>query len=150
MAIASPDKPAPRGVTRLARRPARGGEAARLTLRIDLGEHGALGPGKVRLLELIDGHGSISAAGRAMGMSYRRAWLLVDSLNQTFRDPVVSTQHGGSGGGGAALTAAGRGLVRRYRAMESAAETAAAEHLAALAGALSERPPAPLADDVDA
>ena len=59
-----------------------------------------LGPGKIRLLELIGERGSISAAGRGMGMSYRRAWLLVDDLNRCFKEPVVLTQLGGSGGGG--------------------------------------------------
>ncbi|WP_374449720.1 winged helix-turn-helix domain-containing protein [Stella sp.] len=135
------DRPAARGVTRLARNPARGGDEARLTIRVDFGGHGALGPGKIRLLELIGAQGSISAAGRAMGMSYRRAWLLVDSLNQAFRAPVVSTQHGGPGGGGAQLTAAGQALVDRYRAMETALEAAAAQHLAAFAAALSDGPP---------
>ena len=65
---------------------------ARLTIRIDLGKGGALGPGKIRLLELIQSHGSISEAGRVMGMSYRQAWLLVDSLNQSFRQALVSKQ----------------------------------------------------------
>lgn len=145
------DKPAPRGVTRLTRNPARGGDEARLTIRIDFGGHGALGPGKIRLLELVGAQGSISAAGRAMGMSYRRAWLLIDSLNQAFREPVVATQHGGQGGGGAQLTPAGQALIERYRAMEAALETAAAEHLAAFATALSDRPPVfPPADLDDA
>ena len=67
----------------------------RLTLRIDFDEGRALGPGKVRLLELVGETGSISAAGRAMGMSYRRAWMLVDALNRTFRQPVVETRGGG-------------------------------------------------------
>ncbi|BBK33492.1 molybdate transport system regulatory protein [Stella humosa] len=144
-----PDKPAPRGVTRLARNPARGGGEARLTIRVDFGEHGALGPGKIRLLELIGAQGSISAAGRAMGMSYRRAWLLVDSLNQAFREPMVATQHGGSGGGGAVLTAAGQALIARYRRMEAEVESAAGQHLAAFAASLSERPPAFVAPDMD-
>ncbi|MGE0726303.1 MAG: winged helix-turn-helix domain-containing protein [Alphaproteobacteria bacterium] len=136
-------------MTRLARRPGRGAGEPRLTLRVDFGAHGALGPGKIRLLELIGEQGSISAAGRAMGMSYRRAWLLVESLNQAFRAPVVASRHGGSGGGGAALTPAGRELVRRYRRLESAAEAAAASHLRALADALSDEPPPPVADDPD-
>ena len=71
----------------------------RLTLRIDFDEDRALGPGKVRLLELVEATGSISAAGRAMDMSYRRTWLLVDALNRTFRLPVVETRSGGGGGG---------------------------------------------------
>lgn len=144
-----PDKPPSRGVTRLARNPARGSDEARLTIRVDFGSHGALGPGKIRLLELIGAQGSISAAGRAMGMSYRRAWLLVDSLNQAFREPVVATQHGGQGGGGAQLTQAGQALIARYRTMEGALEAAAAEHLAAFAAALSERTPVFPVDDID-
>lgn len=109
----------------------------RLTLRVDFGRSWALGPGKVRLLELIERHGSIAAAGRAMGMSYRRAWLLVDSLNRCFRQPVVATQLGGTRGGGAALTAFGRRVVRQYRAMEAEAGTAVARRLTALEAALS-------------
>ena len=84
----------------------------RLTVRIDFGADGALGPGKVRLLEAIHKTGSISQAGRSLGMSYRRAWLLVDDLNQCFREPVVTTQPGGVRGGGAALTRFGRELIK--------------------------------------
>lgn len=102
-----------------------------LTLRIDLSRTGAVGPGKVRLLELIDETGSISAAGRAMEMSYRRAWLLVEELNRLFREPVATTKLGGRAGGGAALTPLGRNLVRHYREMEAEAETALARHLTA-------------------
>ena len=90
----------------------------RITLRIDFDKNRALGPGKVRLLELLGETGSISGAGRAMGMSYRRAWLLIDALNQTFRHPVVQTRGGGVGGGGADLTPFGIALVASYRAME--------------------------------
>ena len=69
----------------------------RLTLRVsDFGDERAIGPGKIRLLELIDKHGSISAAGRQMGMSYRRAWVLVDNLNHCFHAPVVAAQAGAS------------------------------------------------------
>ena len=107
---------------------------ARLTLRIDFDGTRALGPGKVRLLELVGETGSISAAGRAMGMSYRRAWLLVDALNQTFRLPVVHTRGGGAGGGGADLTPFGAGLVASYRAMERDARDALARALAELEG----------------
>ena len=96
----------------------------RLTLRIDFDEGRALGPGKVRLLELIGDTGSISAAGRAMGMSYRRAWLLVDALNKTFRTAVVETREGGAGGGGASLTDFGSKLVTSYRMIEQDATRA--------------------------
>ena len=112
---------------------------ARLTIRVDLGHGDALGPGKIRLLELIQSHGSISEAGRVMGMSYRQAWLLVDSLNESFRQAVVSKQTGGRRGGGARLTAWGRKLIERYRAIETAAQQAVAPHLRALASAGTHR-----------
>lgn len=118
--------------------------AAELRLRVDFGAYGAIGPGKIRLLELIGEHGSISTAGRAMKMSYRRAWLLVESLNLAFREPVVSTQRGGSDGGGASLTAFGRNLIVRYRAIETEAATAVEENLRALGSALAKKPPTAL------
>lgn len=108
---------------------------ARLTIRIDLSDQGAIGPGKIRLLELVGESGSISAAGRAMRMSYRRAWTLIDGLNRCFRQPVVETQLGGTRGGGAALTELGHDLIARYRAIERAATKVAAPGLAALDGA---------------
>ena len=111
---------------------------ARLTLRIDFGDERAIGPGKIRLLELIDSYGSISAAGRQMGMSYRRAWLLVDDLNRCFREPLVAAQVGGVKGGGASLTPFGRGVVAHYRAIEKAAATAGAEHVGALTASLAD------------
>lgn len=114
----------------------------RLTLRIDFDEARALGPGKIKLLELIDALGSISAAGRRMGMSYRRAWLLVDELNRCFREPIVASRAGGAHGGGAALTPSGVAVVRHYRAAETAAVAAGAAHIAALANALAKEPPA--------
>jgi molybdate transport system regulatory protein len=114
----------------------------RLTLRIDFDGDRAIGPGKIRLLELIAAKGSISAAGREMGMSYRRAWLLVDNLNRCFRDPVVSAQTGGAKGGGAALTALGRDVIRHYRAIEQSAAKAGADHVGALAAALADAEPA--------
>lgn len=110
----------------------------RLTLRIDFDAERAVGPGKIQLLELIDRHGSISAAGRQMEMSYRRAWLLVDSLNRSFRAPLVAPQHGGQHGGGASLTEFGHSVVQHYRALQSAAERAGAAHIEALSAALAE------------
>ena len=98
--------------------------AAVLSLRIDL-PRGRIGPGKINLLEAIDREGSISAAGRALGMSYRRAWELVDSLNQLVGVAVVQASTGGHRGGGATLTEAGRSLVADYRAIEHAARRAA-------------------------
>lgn len=108
---------------------------ARLTLRVDLGPDHAIGPGKIKLLEAIGDTGSISQAGRALGMSYRRAWLLVDDLNKCFRQPVVSAQTGGSRGGGAVLTAFGAKLVEQYRAIEREAHAATARRLRELAAA---------------
>lgn len=107
--------------------------AARLSLRIDFPNGERLGPGKVRLLEAIAAHGSISAAGRSMGMSYRRAWLLVDAMNGMFDGPLVGSQQGGSGGGGASLTARGEDVVRLYRQIEREAQAGAGEKLAILA-----------------
>jgi len=91
MATRQEKRPAGR---KTAKRGRRALPATMLYLRVDFGEHGALGPGKTRLMELIAETGSISAAGRAMGMSYRRAWLLVDSLNIAFREPLVAKQTG--------------------------------------------------------
>lgn len=105
--------------------------AAELSLRIDL-PSGRIGPGKIRLLEAIDQEGSISAAGRALGMSYKRAWDLVDALNSLVGSPVVEASTGGYRGGGAMLTDAGRDLVADYRAIERAAQRAAQPRLAAL------------------
>ncbi|MCZ7487528.1 winged helix-turn-helix domain-containing protein [Rhizobium rhizogenes] len=87
-------------------------------LRIDFPPGERLGHGKIELMELIVETGSISAAGRAMDMSYRRAWLLVDALNHMFMQPVIESQRGGKQGGGAALTAFGTELLERYRGME--------------------------------
>lgn len=112
-------------------------KAPRLTLRIDFGSGEALGPGKIRLLELIAEHGSISAAGRTMDMSYRRAWLLVDNVNTMFAEPAVVTKTGGAGGGTAELTPFGQSLVRAYRSMERKAATAALRQLSALQKSLS-------------
>ena len=96
----------------------------RLTLRVDFSDGVRLGPGKARLLELIGQHGSISAAARGMGMSYRRAWLLIDSLNRGFKEPLVTTRPGGRGGGGAGLSSFGRMVLETYREMERDAATA--------------------------
>jgi molybdate transport system regulatory protein len=113
---------------------------AGLTIRVNLGSSGYLGPGKIELMERISRHGSISAAGKDMKMSYRRAWLLVDELNHIFREPLIETQLGGSGGGGARLTKLGRDIVGRYRAIEGACSKASAADLRALKGALSQSP----------
>lgn len=109
----------------------------RLTLRVDFGSSRSIGPGKIRLLEAIERTGSISQAGRALGMSYRRAWLLIDDMNRCFRHAVVSAKPGGSQGGGAVLTEFGAGVVRDYRAIETAATGAAEARLRGLEAALN-------------
>jgi molybdate transport system regulatory protein len=107
-------------------------------LRIDFDAARAVGPGKIKLLELIEMYGSISEAGRQMALSYRRAWLLVDSLQRSFRAPLVAARPGGKHGGGASLTEFGRAVVQHCRAVESATQKAAASHLEALSAALAE------------
>ncbi len=105
---------------------------ARFRLRIYRDEGIAIGPGKVAVLEAIAATGSISAAARNLGMSYRRAWLLVDELNRALKQPAVVAGAGGRQGGGASLTPLGEELVRRYRAIEETARHAAAADLAGI------------------
>ncbi len=102
----------------------------KLTLVLDFGAR--LGPGKAALLESVRVTGSISGAARAMGMDYKRAWLLVDSLNRAFDAPVVERRAGGLHGGGAVLTELGEDLLARYQRLEAAATGLAADDLAAL------------------
>jgi molybdate transport system regulatory protein len=101
-------------------------------LRIYQGDSIAIGPGKVALLEAIAETGSISAAARRLGMSYRRAWVLVDETNRALSHPAVNTAAGGAHGGGTALTEVGMEVVTRYRAIENKARLAAAADIAAL------------------
>jgi molybdate transport system regulatory protein len=108
-----------------------------LHLRLDFGDERSIGPGKIRLLELINETGSISAAGRALAMSYRQAWLLIDELNRMFREPVVVAQTGGGGGGGAAVTETGNDIVRLYREMERRAYGASTPEMRSLARLLT-------------
>lgn len=96
----------------------------------------AIGPGKVDLLEAIAETGSISAAARTLKMSYRRAWVLVETLNQSLNQPAVVTVTGGTRGGGAQLTEIGEEIIRHYRAIEDAAARAAADDIAVLTGLL--------------
>jgi molybdate transport system regulatory protein len=105
---------------------------ARLKLTVILASGARIGPGKAKLLESIRSTGSISAAAREMGMSYKRAWLLLDSLNAAFQQVVVTTTLGGPGGGGAQLTDFGRELLERYRRMEEQAQAKLGEDLAHL------------------
>ena len=104
-----------------------------LTLRVLGTGEPAMGPGKAALIEQIDAAGSISAAARAMNMSYRRAWQLVEAINASFREPVVVTATGGKRGGGARVTDYGRALVASFHAMEHKASSAIAEDLQAFA-----------------
>jgi molybdate transport system regulatory protein len=94
---------------------------SQLRFRILLGPGFALGPGKIDLLAGIAETGSISAAGRQMGMSYKKAWRLIDDMNRAFRRPLVAAAKGGKAGGGARLTPTGRAVLDRYRAMETRA-----------------------------
>lgn len=89
------------------------------SLRIEFGPEQRIGPGKVRLLELVADTGSISAAAREMEMSYRRAWLLIDEMNHMFKEPVIAAVTGGAHGGGARLTETGENLIAAYRAVEA-------------------------------
>jgi molybdate transport system regulatory protein len=104
----------------------------RLSIRVVFGDGAALGPGKVALLEAIGDAGSISAAGRSLQMSYRRAWTLVEELNALFRTPLVRAKPGGAQGGGAHLTALGQQVVREYRALEALAHERGRTHVASL------------------
>ena len=103
-----------------------------LSVRIDLAGDARIGPGKIQLLENIEACGSISAAGRAMDMSYKRAWDLVDEINRICRQAAVKRQTGGRNGGGAMLTPFGVSLVVRYRKIEREATNAAHKELEAL------------------
>ena len=104
----------------------------RLSVRIDLDAGGRIGPGKIQLLENIRKFGSISAAGRAMEMSYKRAWDLVDEINRVCRRAAVERQTGGKNGGGAVLTPFGISLIARYRKIERDALGAVRKDLQAL------------------
>ena len=114
-------------------RAATGWEGLRLSIRLDLPGGGRVGPGKVALLEAIGREGSISAGGRALRMSYRRAWALVEELNAALGTVLVVATTGGAGGGGAKLTPAGAALVAGYRALERQTAAIAARQMAALA-----------------
>ncbi len=113
----------------------------RLKLRIRLCAFAALGPGKIALLQAVSHTGSISAAARDQGMSYRRAWLLLDEMNRALTQPVVQTQAGGSHGGGAQLTPAGERLIVLYRQIEEKAERAIQTELDELSGMLAPETP---------
>lgn len=98
----------------------------KISVRLRCGAEFAMGPGKASVLEGIERHGSISAAGRALGISYRRTWLLVDMLNRCWAEPLVQTARGGGGGGGTRLTPMGHEVLALYRALEARVAAAAA------------------------
>lgn len=107
---------------------------ARFRLRVRKGDLLAIGPGKVALLEAIAQHGSISAAARSLGMSYRRAWLLVDELNRALAEPATESGPGGASGGGSTLTPVGERIVALYRGIETRAHEACADQIRELTG----------------
>lgn len=109
----------------------------RLTIRLDFDESRRLGPGKVALLESIGQTGSISAAGRAHAMSYRKAWLLVEEMNRMFAKPLVAARPGGVKGGGAELTPAGAKMIALYRAAERKMRVGARNEIARMEKALA-------------
>jgi molybdate transport system regulatory protein len=104
-------------------------DAPLVRFRIDFAENSNLGPGKIALLEGIRTHGSVSEAARRMGISYRRAWLLLDSLNKSFNMPATVNSVGGRGGGGAEITPFGVLLIERYREVEKKLNEVAGEYL---------------------
>ena len=109
-----------------------GNQKPGVRLRVVMRPDVAIGPGKADLLEGIRDSGSIAAAGRRMGMSYKRAWLLVESMNRCFREPLVATSRGGNARGGAALTASGKRVLESYRHMQAQSERAVAPEMAKL------------------
>jgi molybdate transport system regulatory protein len=108
---------------------------AQFRLRVKYGDEVAIGPGKIAILEAIAETGSISAAGRKLGMSYRRAWLLVDQMNQYFKEPVVQAATGGAQGGGTSLTPTGLEVINLYRSIEQQAQ----EHSTSLVEKLKDK-----------
>jgi molybdate transport system regulatory protein len=109
-------------------------------LRVVLNTNVAIGPGKADILEGIRDTGSIAAAGRRMKMSYKRAWLLVETMNAFFKEPLVATSRGGQARGGASLTPAGERVLAAYRSMEALTETAIEKEMAALRRMLADIP----------
>jgi molybdate transport system regulatory protein len=113
-------------------------DATRIRLRLIFGGNAMLGPGKADLLERIGETGSIAAAGRQMGMSYKRAWMLVETMNGIFREPLVESARGGARGGGARLTETGVRVLDLYRQLEKRTAEAGHDEIAALHGLLGD------------
>lgn len=118
-----------------------------LSLRIRFGDVDWIGHGKAELLERIAATGSIAAAARDMGMSYKRAWMLIETLNAMFDQPLVESSRGGPGKGGAVLTTRGQAVLSEYRSVETSAANASREQLARLRSWL--RSPDPAAKQTD-
>ena len=116
-------------------------DVRKLRLRLLFGPEIAIGPGKAALLQAIQETGSISAAARRMKMSYRRAWLLVDTMNRCFREPLVKASPGGKGGGGAIVTQCGGTVLAKYQMMEKTAIAAVNTHIDGFAALLADKPP---------
>ena len=108
-----------------------------LRIRVLHGNDIVIGPGRADLLAHIAATGSIAAAGRTMGMSYKRAWALVEAMNATFATPLVEAAKGGAGGGGAKLTATGQGVLQAYRRLQEVAFGSGSDQLSALSAALT-------------
>lgn len=113
-------------------------ETPQLRIRVVFGPGAMMGPGKAELLERIGETGSIAAAGRDMGMSYKRAWQLVETLNAMFDAPLVVSMRGGSKGGGATVTEAGKAVLAEYRGLEAEAQKAGGAHVSRLSGMLGD------------
>lgn len=114
-----------------------------LKLRVKLCSFAALGPGKANLLEAVDRCGSITAAAKDQGMSYRRAWMLIDEMNRAFREPVVGAAAGGRTGGRAEVSELGREVLAIYREVQQLAETAVSEPLLRLEKLVADNPEPP-------
>ncbi len=127
-----PDPAAPKAPELPATQAPEDAPVARFRLRLTQGARIAVGPGRIELLEAVRESGSITAAARSLGMSYRRAWMLLDDLNRRARAPVVESVHGGAQGGGSRLTDTGQELVRLYRHIEQTAARACGEDIEAL------------------
>jgi molybdate transport system regulatory protein len=118
--------------------------------RIDFAEHSSIGPGKIRLLEAIRDSGSLSQAARDIGMSYRRAWLLVESLRQCFRIPVTVASTGGKDGGGMSVTDFGDSLIKSYRQLELDLATLTARNFRAILPTVVRQSKSPLRTSIRA
>ncbi|WP_121096512.1 winged helix-turn-helix domain-containing protein [Roseinatronobacter ekhonensis] len=116
------------------------GPTPSLRIRILFGEDAMLGPGKADLLERIGQTGSIAAAGRSMSMSYKRAWMLVETMNAAFREPLIESSRGGAKGGGARLTEAGAEVLSNYRKLEEIMAEAGAARIGAIQSMLRDIP----------